>query len=204
MSMAKIGARITPDVVRTSNRGNGLIVRGDWEVDHLRGGRILHRQNFQNVVTAQGLNYLLDVGLDGDTPVTTWYAVGFTDETNAYEPDGTSTYIDPTGGGSGSTYLDGDDVAEAARQEWVTPGAAAGVITNSAAPAEYTADQAVTVTGGALMGADGTSGDASGFTDAGATVGYNLCAAQFASDVTLATNDVLKITITLTLADDGV
>lgn len=189
----KVGRLFVPELVPAGARGD-IVIRGDWVVEQVRGGEVIDDRRFKNLVTTQGLNYFLDAGLDGDTTVTTWYAVAYDDSTS-YTPAAGSTYASP---GSGTELTTGVD--EATRQAWVSPGASAGVITNSAAPAEYTANTAINVEGGSMVGADGTSGTPSTKGDAAATNGYMVCGATFTT-VVLASSDVLKITISLTLAD---
>lgn len=158
-----------------------------WEWEHYRGGEMIDQWREHNLCTDQGLNYLLGAGFSAVTAITTWYVAVFN---NNHTPAAGNTYATP--GFTEATNYSGD------RKQWQEAGVSAKSITNSANKASLTFTSAATIYGGALVGggsAAATKGDKAG----GGTL-YNI--SQFSSGVkSLASSDVLKVTITLTAQD---
>lgn len=145
-----------------------------------------------NIVTNEGLNYILDAGLSGGTQITAWYV---TLAVNDVAAAAGMTYATPTW-----TEITTTEVAEATRQAWTDGGVASQSVDNSASPATYTADVSFTAYAAALVG-----GGASASTLANTAGGGTLYAySQFASAKALTASDTIEVTYTFTAADDGV
>ena len=101
-----------------------------------------------NLVTNEGLDYQLTAGIGGGAQITSWRCALVKSNT---VPSEFMTYATPV-----YTEVIGADVQEANRQVY-TPGATASqIITNSAAPAQYTIAQDLTAYGIALVGGGGS------------------------------------------------
>jgi hypothetical protein len=158
-----------------------------WEWEHIRGGDIIDKWADHNLCTDQGLNYLLGAGFSAVTAITTWYVAVFD---NNHTPAAGNTYATP--GFTEATNYSGD------RKQWQEAGASAKSITNSANKASLTFTSAATIYGAALVGG-GSDADTKGDTAGGGTL-YNV--SQFTSGAkSMASSDVLKVTVTLTIAD---
>lgn len=190
---SKVGAIIMPELIKAPPQ-HGAMVRGIWRIEHWRDGRCIQKQQMHNIVTNEGLDHYLDSTLSAATQITAWYAVAYTDATT-FAPVAGSTYANQ---GSGTELT--TQVAEANRQQWSDGGVSGQSVDNSASPAAYTANTSVTVTGGALVGG-GTAATTKNDSAGGGTM---MCGGTFGSSIALVNNDVLKLTITLTMADDGV
>jgi hypothetical protein len=187
MDKAKAADRMIANVERAIEEKALARIGSLWEWEHLRGGEILDRWADHNLCTDQGLNYLLGAGFSAVTAITTWYVAVFNDN---HTPAAGNTYATP--GFTEATNYSGN------RQQWQEAGAAAKSITNSANKASLTFTSAATIYGAALVGggsAAATKGDKAG----GGTL-YNV--SQFTSGAkSMASSDVLKVTVTLTIAD---
>lgn len=147
------------------------------------------RELVHNIVTNEGLADVLDVVLDADTQITTWYVTMASTNTTAAA---TMTAAVPV-----FTEIDATDVTETVRQAWSggsVTGTTTASIDNSASPATYTCDTAgFTAYGAALIGG-GTS--AFGNT-AGVLYSYSL----FASAKAMSSTDTIDVTYTFTATD---
>lgn len=128
---------------------------GKWRVvARNRDGKIIFDDEFDNLVTTEGKNYLLDVGLahtdSPETASTDWY-VGLTDGTP------TTAAGDTLGSHGGWTEVSN----YAGNRKLYTPATpSSGSITNAAAVASFAVNQDSTTIGGAFLAnvATGTSG----------------------------------------------
>lgn len=166
----------------------GLLVparaKGFWLVRARdRDGRILWEDKFENLVTTEGKNYLLDAGLSGaNSPATVhgdWY-VGLTDGTP------TAAAGDTLASHAGWTEV----TAFSGNRKLYTSGAASsGSITNAAAVASFAINADSTTVGGAFLAsaASGTSG-----------VLYAIGAFS-GGDVTLSDGSTLEVTAAFSL-----
>ena len=110
-------------------------------------------RTWENLVTTEGKNYLLATGLDGGTPITTWY-LSLTDGTP------TAAAGDTMASHAGWVEVTGYD--EAARQTWTGGTAASASIDNSASVATFTITSNSTTVGGAFLTSVNTKGGATG------------------------------------------
>lgn len=155
---------------------------GYFTFTHLRNGEVIDQWDEHNIVTDEGLNYILDSALSGATANTTHYVGLFK---NNYTP--ISTNVLATFPGAGVANEANSEYDEAARPTWSEAGVSAKTITNSASPATFTFNTSVTIYGAFL---------ASSSTKAG-TTGNLISAAKFDSARSMLNLDVLNITYTL-------
>lgn len=148
-----------------------------------------------NLVTNEGLAYVIDVAFDNVADIDTWYVtIGTTNTT----PLSTHTYAAP-----GITEASGANLNETVRQAWVE-GASAGTTTrsidNSASPAIYTGDNSFTAYGAQLKGG-GTAPTTLADTAGGGTM---YCASLFAASLAMTVDSTIEVTYTVSATDDGV
>lgn len=169
--------------IRKALLADGLRVAGMFEiVCRDKHGREKWRDTAKNLVVNAGLNYLLDAGLSGGTPITSWF-LGLT--------DGTPTVNAADTMGSHAGWVEVEDYDEAARQAWSEAGPSSQSITNSASPAVFTVSANGTTIGGLFLTSVNTKGG---------TTGTLYSAAAFsAGDKSLDDNDTLTVTYTTSL-----
>lgn len=143
-------------------------------------------QHSGNRVVNQGLNHILDVVFSNATQQSTWY-VGI--YKNNYPPQATDTASVFAGAGKGNEIS--TEVDEAVRQTYVEPGASSQAITNTASPATFTANQAVTVYGAFLISDNVMTG----------LTGVLAAASLFTAQRDLVNTDVLNVTYELQIND---
>jgi hypothetical protein len=155
---------------------------GAWRVEIFdRNGRKEHEELIHNIVVTEGENYLLSIGLDAGTQITSWF-VGLLSATP------TVAAGDVMNSHSGWTEVTAYD--EANRQTWTGGTASAGSINNSASPAVMTISADSTQIGGAFLTSNNTKGGTTGtLYAAGAFTGGN---------ITL--NDGSTVTVTATFS----
>lgn len=126
-------------------------VKGIWTITARDAdGNIIAQDTWENLVTDEGLNYLLDAGLADGTQIDTWY-VGLTGESPS--ADAADTLASHSGWTEVTAY-DGN------RKEW-TPGSVSGKsVSNSGNAAQFEISTNGTTIGGAFLAsaASGTSG----------------------------------------------
>jgi len=171
------------------------IVKSVWDVEHWRKGELLDKTRDHNIVTAEGLNQLLRIMFTGGTqiPLANWYIAIFKSDTTP--ADGT-TYATPV-------YTEETDYDSATRPQWQGGSVSGKSVDNSANKATFVFDATSdgdTIYGASLVG--GSGADVKG--DTADTDGRLYAAAQFSSSKTVEDDDTLKVTVTLTAADDGV
>lgn len=160
---------------------------GKWTVTHRSvDGLVKSIEVIDNLITNEGINYLLDAGLHGGTQISAWYIAPWS--TNNAAAVG-NTYATP-GNTETSTY------SEANRQEWAEGAASSQSVTNATA-ATITASGAVTIYGFGIVGG-GTGATTKGDTAGGGTL---LSSGLFASGKTLATGETLDLTYTISGAN---
>ena len=160
-----------------------LKLAGKWEVVHRdKDGNELSREIIDNLVTNEGINYMLNAALHGGTAISAWYIVPWSTNT---APAAGNTYATP-----GNTEATGYD--EATRQEWGEGAASSQSVTNATA-ATITATGSLSIYGFGIVGggsAATTKGDAAG----GGTL---LSSGLFAGVKTLSAAETLDMTYTL-------
>jgi len=159
-----------------------LKLKGMFHVEHFRKGKLIGTYDFKNAVVDDGLDKILDVMFHDVTKIATWY-IGIVN--NA----GFTGYAagDNMGGHGGWTEWTSYD--EANRVTW-TEGAASGQSITNATPVDFTMSASGTVRGLFLTSNNTKSG----------TTGTLWATADFASTVTVADDDVLKVTYTINAA----
>lgn len=184
--LSRIGDRITAAVRRRSKAEGGIEVRGHWTFTARDpDGNVKWREEIDNIVVNAGLNYLLDAGLSGGTPVTTWY-VGLT--------DGTPTVAAGDTMGSHAGWVEVTAYDEANRPTWQDGGVSGQSVDNSGNTATFTISTNGTTVGGAFLVSTNVPG-------ASPDSGTLYAAAAFsAGDKSLDDNDTLDVTATFTAA----
>lgn len=158
----------------------GVGVRGRWEVVcRDKDGNIKWTDHIDNLVTNEGLNYLLDAGLSAGTQVTSWF-VGLTSGTPTVNAADT---LASHAGWTEVTDYTGN------RKAWTDGGVSNQSVSNSGSAAAFEIDDTVTIGGAFLASAEtGTTGT---LYAVGAFSGGNK---------TLGSGDSLTVTATFTAA----
>ncbi len=166
---------------------NNMKFKGVFTVVHKdRQGKILSREEFENLVTNEGYDYLLNAALHGSTAISDWYFAPWTTNNAAAA---TQTYASP-----GNTEINAQ-IDESARQEWGEGASSSQSVTNATA-ATITANTDVTVYGCGIVGG-GSAASTKGNTAGGGTL---LATALFGSSKTLASGETLDLTYTISKA----
>lgn len=165
---------------------DGLRVGGVFAIEHYRDGKLLSSEVIPNIVTDEGLNYILETSMSGASQNLTHY-VGI--YSNNYTPQ--STDVMSTFAGAGVANEITTEVDETTRQTWVEPGIGSKTITNSASPAVFTANTTVSAYGAFLSSDNVMDG----------TTGVLVAASLFAAVRSLLNTDTLNVTYTLNIAD---
>jgi len=164
----------------------GLRVGGVFSIEHIRDGEVLATEVIPNIVTDEGLNYILDSALSNATQSAAFYVGIFS---NNYTPQATDVMSTFAGAGVAGEITTA--VAETTRQTWVDAGAASKVVSNTASPAVFTANSTVS-SYGAFLSSDPTMSG---------TTGNLIAASQFAAVRNLLNTDTLNVTYTLNIAE---
>jgi hypothetical protein len=122
----------------------GICTRWNFECYNKHGEIKWAEMNRPNIITAEGLNKLMEIMFRGYTQVTDhfWFIAPVETNTAAV---GTQTYEVPL-------YTEWDGYSEAARQAYVTAAASGGSITSVATKATFTSTEDKTLYGAALVG----------------------------------------------------
>ena len=154
-----------------------------WHWKLFRDGKLVDEWESKNVVTTQGISYMLDCMFDSSAQ-TSWYVGLFN---NDYTPAVTETY-------QSRDFVESDGYSEGARVLYQS--AAAGgttEISNSGNVAEFSISATTTIYG-AFLASDNTIHD----TSSGETL-YNI--SKFSSSRSVESGDTLQVTITLSIDD---
>lgn len=156
-----------------------IFVGGFFEVDHLRGGKLIHTQQAKNIIVNQGLNHILNAVLNGATQITQWYVAIF--EGN-YQPVAADTAAGIVANATESTAYN-----ESTRPTYDEAASTAQSTTNSASRATFSINASKTIYGAYLIS---TSGKAS-------ATGTLLAAAKFSASRAVQNLDQLLVTYTV-------
>jgi len=148
-------------------------------------GNLKWEETIKNLVTTEGLNYILDSGFDSGTQLTTWY-VGLKD-TGAPAANDTAANL---GSQAWAEYTEYD---EATRPTLTLGTVSGGSIDNSGNVASFTIASPAPAVFGVFVVDDNTIGAQSP-----ATVLYGV--GDFAAQKVVDANDTLNVTVTLTAA----
>ena len=184
---ARASDTVTAMVESPKMVGHNVNINVHWSWEHFRDGKLLDTWEYDNVCTDEGLDHMLDSTFDSATQITAWYVEIFEDDVT---PDGDTTYAVPV-------YTPCTAYDEGTRPEWVVVAAASQVTTNTASKAAFTISDTKTIYGASLVGggsAATTKGDVAG----GGTL---FSGSKFAAAKAVVDDDVLNVTIAITLAD---
>ena len=157
-----------------------------WEWEHWRKGVLIDKWQNENLVTNEGLNYLLSVGFKAGTQISSWYIVPVDTQTT---PAAAMTYASPT-------YSESSDYDEAARVLWQGGTVSGQQVSNSGNKATLTFNASTTIYGAALVGGGSTPSQKLDVLGGGTMYSFSL----FATAKPVDDDDVLKVTVTLTQA----
>jgi len=183
----KISDKVSASIESSKALNHGIKLTAHWEWEHFRGGKLIDQWEYDNVCTDEGLDHMLDSTFDAATQITAWYVEIFESDTT---PDGDTTYAVPV-------YTPSTSYDEATRPVYTAAAAASQVTTNAASKAVFTISATKTIYGAALVGggaAATTKGDVAG----GGTL---FSASKFGAAKNVIADDVLNVTIAITLAD---
>lgn len=183
----KISDKTEVQVIRSASHKDRAKPTVHWEWEHLRNGQIIDKWGYDNVCTAEGLNHMLDSTFHAATQITTWYVEIF--ESDTTPADGT-TYATPV-------YTPSTAYDEGTRPEYEEAAASSKSMTNTANKATFTISATKTIYGATLVGggsAATTKGDVAGG-------GILFSGSKFAAAKNVVDDDVLNVTIAITLAD---
>lgn len=157
-----------------------IAVRGVYQGQLIRNGRIVDEFEDPNLVVNEGLNSLLGVYFNGATQITTWYMGVF--EGN-YTPIASLTAATVASAATETTaYVSGT------RPEYVEAAPASQSITNSASRASFVFNASKTIYGAFLVSSSTKSG----------TAGVLFSAARFTAAKAVESGDELLLTYTFT------
>lgn len=168
-------------------RESGLLVpaasfaaKGVYHWKHIRDGKVIDEGEDENKIVNEGLNYLLNVALQGATPLTTWYLGIFQGN---YTPVATDTAAVIASNSTENTGYSGG-----VRLTWTPVASTSQSITNAASPATFTFSGSYTIYGAFLVSSNVRNG----------TGGTLMSAAQFGTSKSVVSSDQLVLTYTLT------
>ena len=157
------------------------IVSSYWAFECVRQGKVVWKRGYHNLVTTAGLNKLLDATFKTGLATPAWY-VGLVDASPAFVVADTM--------GSHAGWTENVSYAESTREALTLGTIASGSVSNSASKASFTINAATTVAGAFLTDSDTKSG----------TTGTLYSEVAFTGGTeTLASADVLNVTVTLTV-----
>lgn len=129
-------------------------LKGRWEfICRDANGVEKWRDTIDNIVVNAGLDYLLDAGLSGGTPITAWY-LGLTSATPTVAAGNTMP--------SHAGWTEVTDYSEANRPAWTDGGVSSQSVSNSGSPADFTINADGTDIGGAFLTSNNTKGGTTG------------------------------------------
>ena len=163
--------------------------KGVFEVECFRYGELIWTEKFENLITNEGLDHILDGILTGKTAIDPWYCVMAEDDVT---PLATHDYAAPG-------YTETTSYDEATRPIYDEAASSGQSVTNSANKAVFTISATKTMYGAAIVGGSAVK---SNVTDDSAHV--LLASAQFGTPRAVVDNDVINLTYTIDAADDGV
>jgi hypothetical protein len=174
---------------RRSRSSERAKLKGHWRVTCRRpDGSLRWVEEYDNLVTNEGLDYLLDVGLSAGAQKANWY-VGLLAASPTPAAAWTKTEV---GAADFVAYT------EATLPAWTDAGVSGQSVTNSASKASFAINADSSTIGGAFLASANTKaveGGAATIYAAGAFTGGNKSADS---------GDTLEVTATFTAADDGV
>jgi hypothetical protein len=159
-----------------------------WKWERYLKGKLVESWEDKNVVTDEGLTYLLSVGFKDGTKIANWYLLTFESDTT---PNGAETYAAPV-------ITECTAIDEATRPACTLGSISSNSVDNSASKATFTYNATKTIYGGAIVGggsAATTKGDTAGGGKIYAVARFTDGAKQMTA------TGVLKVTVTLEAQD---
>lgn len=184
----KLGDLMEANVERNASQVEKMIFQSVWDWELWRDGKLVDAWIERNLCTDEGLNSILGQAFSGVTQITGHYVLIYNTNTT---PVAAMTYASPQF--TETTHYD-----EANRPTWQEAGVSSKSITNSANKASFTMSTAETIYGAALIGG-GSTPDTKGDKAGGGTL-FNVSAFTGGSK-SVQNNDVLKVSVTLTISD---
>lgn len=183
-----VGDKVYGEVEARRAMENAFNIGSTWDFECFdrEGNLKWEDRNRPNIVTHEGLDFLLDVMFHGTAAIATWYVAPVETDTAAAA---TMTYAVPA-------YTEWDGYSEAARQAYNEAAASSQAITNSANKATFTSSETKTLYGAALVGG-GTDATTMSDTAGGGTL---FCYSKFSEAKAVESGDTFKVTITITAA----
>ena len=169
-----------------------LIVYSRWNFEcyDAQGNLKWAEYDRPNIMTHEGLNFILDVMFHGTTNVSKWYIAIVESDTEAAA---TMTYATPV-------YTECTAYTASARPEFDEAAASSESITNSANKASFTMNATKTLYGGALVGGGTGVGTAEIPGDTSDAAGILMCYSKFTTSKPVENTDVFKCWCTITAA----
>lgn len=181
MNLAGFQNQASAYVERTRGLQNKQQFKGVFKLEHVRDGKVLNVQEFENGVVNVGKDAILNIMFHADPQITTWY-LGLIDNAGGPTLAAADTMSSHAGWAELTAYT------EANRVTWTEDAAASQSITNSTA-VTFTANATNTVYG-IFLTSDNTKGG---------TTGTLWATAAFASPVSVVNLDQLKVTYTVSV-----
>lgn len=155
-----------------------------WTVECVRGGKVVWREEFDNLVVTAGLNKVLDATFKTGLATPTWY-IGLVQGTSTPTFDAADVMGSHTGWTSDENYA-------ATTRPAFTPGTiSGGSVDNSSSKASFTMNAATTIAGCFMTDGSSKSGTTGTLYAAGAFTGGSQAVVG---------GDILNITVTVTAA----
>lgn len=175
-----VPAHGSKDITRMRIRGGQIFTCGKYIGEIRRQGKIVDTFEFDNLVTDEGLNHLLDVALAAGSQITSWYL-------GVFEGNYTPVAGD-TAAGIAAASTESSAYSGGVRPAW-TPGAVASkTVSNSASRASFTFSASKTIYGAFMISSAVING----------TSGKLLSAARFSSSKSVQSGDELLLTYQFT------
>ncbi len=164
------------------NIGAKKILENHWKLECFdRDGKLKWIEEFDNLVTTEGLNDSLDKHLKGSGYTAAWY-VGLTASSPSFAAGDTMS--------SHAGWTESTTYSNATRPALTLGTVSAGSVDNSASKASFNINGTVTI-GGAFVVANSTKGGSSGVLYGGGA---------FSSNRSMLNGDTLNVTVTATAA----
>lgn len=194
------GVQLVRNAKPASKTGNNLTgLRGKFMVEHVRDGKVIGSYEFNNGITNEGKNHLLDVQFhNSPSPMATWF-LGLIDLAGFSALAAGDIYDNINQAGNGwdefSNYTDpGNGNSTTTRPAW-TEGAASGQSITNSSPVVFDITGTGTVKGVFL--AAGTNAQTKGDHTAGTAHKLWATALFTGGDVAVQNSDQLKVTYTV-------
>jgi len=169
-------------VERAVNKlNNQLQFKGQFNIEHVRDGKVIGTHEYKNLVVNEGKNLNLNVTF-GATAKPTWYMSLFDNTGGGGSPSGGDTMTSHAGWNEFTGY------SNATRPAWGPDAAASQAITNST-PVSFAITATATIMGG-IITSNNTKGGTSG----------TLWSAGTFSSINVVNGDTLRLTYTLSIS----